>query len=167
MIQLLPGMGKPKYTQEVVKDNWGMNSLMTVGESSPGVETPGSHHLLARRRSGSRAAACEGRPVLVLMGRRFLQKREYCIVLPMKRYSAAEAKQQFSLLLDTVERGEAVVIERRGVRFRVRTEQRATRKKIPQAAVIEIVDPAIRAGNWKWDWESEGLRFVATKRGRR
>ncbi len=38
----------------------------------------------------------------------------------MKRYTAAKARQQFSLLLDAAERGEPVIVERRGVRFRIR-----------------------------------------------
>jgi len=86
----------------------------------------------------------------------------------MKRFTAAKARQQFSLLLDTAERGESVIIERRGVRFRIRAEQqpalRATSRRVP---VIEFVDPAIAAGRWSWDWGPEGLRFVAAKRGRR
>ena len=36
----------------------------------------------------------------------------------MKQYSAAAAKERFSLLLDAAERGEPVIIERSGVRFR-------------------------------------------------
>jgi prevent-host-death family protein len=35
----------------------------------------------------------------------------------MKRYSVAQARQQFAELLDSAERGDAVVIDRRGVRF--------------------------------------------------
>jgi antitoxin (DNA-binding transcriptional repressor) of toxin-antitoxin stability system len=85
----------------------------------------------------------------------------------MKRYTAATARQQFSHLLDAVERGESVLIERRGVRFRLHTERQATPKRTPRTPVIEIVDPAVVAGEWKWEWEPEGVRFAATKRGRR
>jgi len=86
----------------------------------------------------------------------------------MKRYTAAKARQQFSLLLDTAERGESVIIERRGVRFRIRAEQQPTLRATPRRApVIEFVDPGVAAGRWSWDWEPEGLRLVAAKRGRR
>jgi hypothetical protein len=86
----------------------------------------------------------------------------------MKRYTAAIARQQFSHVLDAAERGEAVVIERRGVRFRVQTEERSASKRAPAPApLIEFVDPAVATGQWTWDWGPEGLRFVATKRGRR
>ena len=86
----------------------------------------------------------------------------------MKRFTAAKARQQFSLLLDTAERGESVIIERRGVHFRIRAEQPpalgAPSRRTP---LIEFVDPAVAAGCWSWDWEPEGLRFVATKQGHR
>ncbi len=86
----------------------------------------------------------------------------------MKRYTAAKARQQFSLLLNTAERGEAVIIERRGIRFRIRAERQPALKATPRRAlVIEFVDPAVAAGHWSWDWEPEGLRFVSAKRGRR
>ena len=86
----------------------------------------------------------------------------------MKRYTAAKARQQFSLLLNTAERGESVIIERRGVRFRIRVEQQPGLRSAPRRVpVIEFVDPAVAAGRWGWDWEPEGLRFVAAKRGRR
>lgn len=86
----------------------------------------------------------------------------------MKRFTAAKARQQFSLLLDTAERGEAVIIERRGVRFRIRTErQRAIKAALRRAPMIEFVDPSVAAGQWSWDWRPEGLRFVAAKRGSR
>jgi antitoxin (DNA-binding transcriptional repressor) of toxin-antitoxin stability system len=61
----------------------------------------------------------------------------------MKRYTTATAKQRFSLLLDAAERGEPVIIERRGVRFRIQTDRRSSRKRPPRYPVIEIVDPAV------------------------
>jgi len=86
----------------------------------------------------------------------------------MKRYAAAKARQQFSLLLDAAERGESVIIERRGVRFRLRVEQQPALRATPRCApVIEFMDPAVDAGHWSWNWGPEGLRFVAAKRGRR
>jgi len=82
----------------------------------------------------------------------------------MKRYTTATAKQRFSLLLDAAERGEPVIIERRGVRFRVQTDRQSSRKKPPRNPVIEIVDPAVANGVWQWQWSPNGLRFSKIKR---
>lgn len=84
----------------------------------------------------------------------------------MKRYTTATAKQRFSLLLDAAERGEPVIIERRGVRFRVQTDRQSSRKKPPRDPVIEFVDPAVASGEWQW-WSPNGLRFSKIKRERR
>lgn len=85
----------------------------------------------------------------------------------MKRYTAAQARAQFSLLLDEAERGESVIIERRGVRFHVRTGRQAEVKPTTRAAILELVDPDVAAGHWTWDWDSEGVRFTPQVRGRR
>ena len=86
----------------------------------------------------------------------------------MKRFTAAKARQQFSLLLDTAERGESAIIERRGVRFRIQADRQSAPKVLPRrASVIEFTDPAVAAGEWRWDWRREGLHFVVAKRGRR
>lgn len=77
----------------------------------------------------------------------------------MKRFSTATAKQRFSLLLDAAERGEPVIIERRGVRFRVQPECQTPSKKTRHKPVIEIIDPAVAKGIWQWHWRAEGLRF--------
>ena len=85
----------------------------------------------------------------------------------MKPFTSATAKQRFSLLLDAAERGEPVIIERRGVRFRVQTDRQSSRKKPLRHPVIEIVDPAVANGEWQWQWSPNGLRFSKIKRERR
>ena len=85
----------------------------------------------------------------------------------MKRFTTASAKQRFSLLLDAAERGESVIIERRGVRFRVQTDRHSSRKRIRRNPVIEIVDPAVAKGVWQWQWRPDGLRFSKNARERR
>lgn len=84
----------------------------------------------------------------------------------MKRYSTAAAKQRLTLLLDAAERGEQVVIERRGVCFRLQPERRPSRKTIPRQSIIEIVDPVVAEGNWQWNWTSDGLRFATIEQNR-
>jgi len=85
----------------------------------------------------------------------------------MKRFTTATAKQRFSFLLDAAERGESVIIERRGVRFRVQPERQATTKKTRRKPVIEIVDPAVAKVIWQWQWRADGLRFSKNVRERR
>jgi hypothetical protein len=82
----------------------------------------------------------------------------------MKRYTTANAKQKLSILLDAAERGESVIIERRGVRFRVQKDRQASRKRTPGNPVIEIVDPAVAKGQWQWQWRLSGLRFSRIER---
>jgi prevent-host-death family protein len=82
----------------------------------------------------------------------------------MKRYRATAARQHFSDLLDAAERGEEVVIERRGVRFRVEplpVSKRPKRRK----PFFKVLDPAVEAGQWSWEWEpGKDLRFVDTRK---
>lgn len=85
----------------------------------------------------------------------------------MKRFTTATAKQRFSLLLDAAERGEAVIIERRGVRFRVQPERQAATKKKRRRPIIEIVDPAVAKGVWQWQGRADGLRFSKNLREQR
>lgn len=81
----------------------------------------------------------------------------------MKRYTAAEARARLSDVLNDAEAGAAVVIERRGVRFRLAREssaaQRAKRPK--RAALVEILDPAVERGQWTWTLARGRLRFAA------
>jgi len=88
------------------------------------------------------------------------------LYITLKRFSAAQARQQFSAVLDSAERGEAIVVERRGVRFCLHVESGKRRSK-HRAPVIELLDPAVASGNWTWKWGSKGLRFWARKKRRR
>jgi prevent-host-death family protein len=80
----------------------------------------------------------------------------------MTRYSAADARARFSAVLDLAERGEDVVVERRGTRFRlVRVDEprRPSTKKYGWS-----VDEALLDGDWHWEPGADGqLALVATK----
>ena len=81
----------------------------------------------------------------------------------MRRYTSSQARERLSDVLDAAERGEAVVIERRGARFSLRVERASrtpARRRLP---AIEMLDPAVAAGEWTWTWKPGGLAF----RGRR
>jgi antitoxin (DNA-binding transcriptional repressor) of toxin-antitoxin stability system len=83
----------------------------------------------------------------------------------MKRYTVAQARQQFADLLDAAERGRPVVIERRGVRFVVEARS-SNRRPRPRKAIIRSVDRAVASGQWTWDWKADGLRFQARRRAK-
>jgi prevent-host-death family protein len=77
----------------------------------------------------------------------------------VKRYSAANARQHLSDVLDEAEAGEAVVIERRGVRFTVVAQLRK-KKPLRHRRLFDWVDPLILSGNWTWAWTPEGVELV-------
>jgi antitoxin (DNA-binding transcriptional repressor) of toxin-antitoxin stability system len=84
----------------------------------------------------------------------------------MKRYTTAQARQRIAELLDSAERGQPVVIERRGIRFVVRARRDPPRRMGRRKSAIAQMDPAVAAGDWTWSWNADGLRF-ATRRRRR
>ena len=89
-----------------------------------------------------------------------------CTMYVMKRYTSSQVRERLSDVLDAAERGEEVVIERRGARFFLRVEgsdRPAARRRGRPA--IEILDPAVARGEWTWSWKPTGLAF--TKRPRR
>ena len=76
----------------------------------------------------------------------------------MSRFSAAHARAHLAEVLDTAEQGQPVVIERRGVRFRLVVDKPARAAKVPEP-IIEMLDPAVERGQWSWAWGAKGLRF--------
>lgn len=81
-----------------------------------------------------------------------------------KRFAVADARERFAELLDDAERGASVVIERRGVQY----ELSVLRKKVsprPRSSRIEVIDPAVAAGNWTWSWSDKAVSF--RRRGKR
>jgi antitoxin (DNA-binding transcriptional repressor) of toxin-antitoxin stability system len=84
----------------------------------------------------------------------------------VKRYTAGQARQNFSHLLDAAEKGEPVLIERHGVRFRVRAETGARRARAGRALAIEILHPAVASGQWTWELGAKGLNFRRRRRRR-
>jgi Antitoxin Phd_YefM, type II toxin-antitoxin system len=77
-----------------------------------------------------------------------------------RHYSAVDARQHLSELLDRAEQGEAVVIERRGTRFEVRTTQPASLK--PTRVEIRM-SPDVERGQWSWELKGGGARFRSRK----
>lgn len=77
----------------------------------------------------------------------------------MKRYSVAGARAKLAQVLDLAEQGEAVVIERRGVRFAVHPLKSKPERGVTRRSRIEILDPAVEAGQWSWAWSDGGIEL--------
>lgn len=80
----------------------------------------------------------------------------------MKRYTVALVRERLAQALDEATRGVPVIIERKGIRYRLTRELPKRRRKVRRPR-LEIIDPSIAAGQWTWEWTPAGLRF----RGRR
>jgi antitoxin (DNA-binding transcriptional repressor) of toxin-antitoxin stability system len=81
----------------------------------------------------------------------------------VKRYTVSQVRERLSDALDEAEKGIPVVIERKGVRYRLAVETPSRSPRKPRFR-IEIRHPAIEAGQWTWDWTPGGLKFRDTRR---
>jgi hypothetical protein len=82
----------------------------------------------------------------------------------MKRYTVSVVRERFAEALDEAERGVPVIIERKGVRYRLAVEKPASSGKSRRSAHIEILDPAVADGVWTWDWTPRALAFRGKRR---
>lgn len=80
----------------------------------------------------------------------------------MLRTTASQARKDLFRLLDAVERGEEVVLERKGVRFRLSRDEGsgvqgsdAQEVAEPRSPVI-IEDPTLLSGEWTWVSDEDG-----------
>jgi hypothetical protein len=81
----------------------------------------------------------------------------------MSRVTATAARRNLFHLLDAAEKGEEVILERRGTRFRLSLEP-PSREAIPSSPLI-IEDPDVLAGDWSWRADSKGeLAFEPRRR---
>jgi len=82
----------------------------------------------------------------------------------MKPMKVAEARARFGEILDEAEKGTDVVIERRGVRYRVVAERA---RSAPAAAdLFESVDADVLSGQWTWKAAKAGLVFKPRRKRR-
>ena len=84
----------------------------------------------------------------------------------MKKYTVSLVRERFAQALDEAERGEPVLIERKGVMYRLsvdRPKKTATARKTH----FEILDAAVEAGQWTWDWSPGRLTFRSKVRAPR
>jgi hypothetical protein len=81
-----------------------------------------------------------------------------------KLYSASVVRERLADALDEAERGHAVFIERRGVRFRLAVEPPEARTKRRSVRRIEVLDAAIADGTWTWEWKPGDLTLKPRRR---
>ena len=81
----------------------------------------------------------------------------------MKYLKVAEARARFGEILDQAENGAAVVIERRGVRFRLGAET-GSRPAAAKPVLFEFVDPGVMSGQWTWKAGPDGLTFAGRRK---
>ena len=84
----------------------------------------------------------------------------------MKRFTSSQVRMRLAEVLDSVEHGEPVIIERRGARFLLRAEPVRSRGRRAPRKIIEIIDPAVADGQWTWRWRANRVRFTARSRQR-
>jgi hypothetical protein len=82
----------------------------------------------------------------------------------MKRYTVSAAREKLAEVLDQTERGVHVIIERRGIKYRVSLEQPKARPQTVRPPSIEILNTAVNDGRWTWDSTAAGLKFRARRR---
>jgi hypothetical protein len=81
----------------------------------------------------------------------------------VKRYTVSHAREQLADVLDEAERTGQVIIERRNVQYVISVRRSDTRRPAKAAPAIEVLDPAIDAGEWNFTWSPSGLRLKAAK----
>ncbi len=74
-----------------------------------------------------------------------------------KRYTVAAVRERLADALDEAEKGIPVIIERRGVRYRLTMEPSAPRRTGKRRPRIQVLDPAVQRGEWTWEWTPDGL----------
>jgi antitoxin (DNA-binding transcriptional repressor) of toxin-antitoxin stability system len=82
-----------------------------------------------------------------------------------KRYTVAAVRERLAEALDEADKGVPVIIERRGVRYRLTVEQAAGPRPARRVPRITIVDRAVRRGDWTWHWAPDGFTFHGKGRG--
>jgi antitoxin (DNA-binding transcriptional repressor) of toxin-antitoxin stability system len=82
----------------------------------------------------------------------------------MKYLKVAEARARFGEILDDADKGATVIIERRGVRYRIIAEPARSAPAAP--ALFEFVDRDVASGQWTWKAGPAGLAFKPRRKRR-
>lgn len=82
----------------------------------------------------------------------------------MKKYGVGFVRERLAEALDYADQGIPVIIERRGVQYRLSVDRPTPPLARTRKPYIEVLDPAIAQGEWAWEWAPGRL---ALKRPRR
>ncbi len=84
----------------------------------------------------------------------------------MRKYTVSMVRERLSQALDEALQGEPVFIQRRGIEYRVTVEPSRARARAKKATApkVEILDRAVAAGQWTWDWSGGELQFKPRRR---
>ena len=83
----------------------------------------------------------------------------------MTRVKATEARQEFFRLLDAAEKGETVIVERKGARFRLSLIEAGPEPA--STSPVQVNDPDVLSGNWSWVGAPDGQLQFRARRSRR
>ena len=82
----------------------------------------------------------------------------------MVRFTVTEARKQLFRLLDSAEKGEEVILERKGTRFRLILDP-GPKSGDCSVALLDVTDEDVLSGEWTWTSGAEGqLQFQARKK---
>ena len=86
----------------------------------------------------------------------------------MKTYTMSGLREQLAGAFDRAERGEPVVIARRGRRFRLVAEA-PSNAKTRTPAFFKVTDPRLLETGWTWEWTMPGrpMRLKTAQRSSR
>ncbi len=83
------------------------------------------------------------------------------------RFTVTEARKQLFRLLDSAEKGEEVILERKGTRFRLMLDP-GPKSSDQSFACLDVTDEDVLSGEWTWTAGAEGqLQFQARKKARK
>jgi len=86
----------------------------------------------------------------------------------MKHYTVSGLREHLAGALDRAERGEPVIIARRGRRFRIVTDT-PTSARVRAKAFFQVTDPQLLETGWTWEWPAPGhqMRLRTPRRSKR
>ena len=73
----------------------------------------------------------------------------------MSRHTASEARRKLFHLLDSVEQGDEVILERKGVQFLLSLVKEKP-QRVSKESPIRVIDRAILDGEWSWEADADG-----------
>lgn len=73
-------------------------------------------------------------------------------------------RERLSEALDEADRGVPVIIERKGVKYRLSVEPKTAPRRSRRKPRIEVLDPEVLEHGWRWDLTTKGLKFRRNRR---